>query len=150
MPQTTAALAMVNAKIEFSVNGSSWTDISGSANSIEPAEQSGASGEAFTFQGETGVVTAGKTEPVELVVKVLYTETTGESHKVVRAQWQTSGRAGYLRWSPRGGTTGQAQFTTAAGVLTGFTWPGGSADDGKPVMTGFKLKVPSITESTVA
>jgi hypothetical protein len=150
MAQTTTAISAVNAKIEFSADGSSWTDISGSSNSIEPAEQSGASGEAYTFSGNKAVVTAGKTEPVELVVKVLYTPTNGEAFKVVRAQFQVTGRRGYLRWSPAGGASGTEQFTTDAGVLTGLTWPGASADDGKPVPAGFKLKVPDITPSTVA
>lgn len=150
MAQTTAALPMTNAKLEFSANGSSYTDISGSSNSIEPAEQSGASGEAYTYSGDTAIVTAGKTEPVEIVVKILFTPTAGEAFEVVRAQFQASGRAGYLRWSPQGGSTGNKQYTTAAGVLTAFTWPGGAAEDGKPIMCGFKLKVSSITPSTVA
>lgn len=150
MAQTTTALPMTNAKLEFSADGSSWTDISGSSNSLESPEQSGAAGEAYTFTGNTAVVTAGKTEPVEITAKILFTPTAGEAFAVVRAQWQTAGRAGYLRWSPQGGTTGNKQYTTSAGVLTGFTWPGGAADDAKPIPCGFKLKAPSIVESTVA
>lgn len=150
MAQTTGAVSAVSAKVEFSANGSSWTDISGSASVVEAPDQSGMSGETYTFTGETAIVTAGKTEPVEITVKIVYTETSGEAFETVRAQWQTAGRAGYLRWSPRGGTTGQFQYTTAAGVLTGFTWPLSDAGDGKPVPCGFKLKVPSITKSTVA
>src|SRR6266540_5108026 len=124
MAQTTGAVAGVAAKVEFSVNGSAWTDISGSSNSIDPGEQSGQSGEAYTFTGQdAAAITAGKSEPIEIDVKIVYTETAGEAFEVVRAQFQVSGRAGYLRWSPRGGTTGQSQYTTGAGVLTGLKWP---------------------------
>lgn len=150
MAQTTGAVPGVNCKVEFSVNGSAWTDISGSTSVVEAPDQSGMSGEAYTFTGETAVVTAGKTEPAEITVKIVYSETAGEAFEVVRAQFQVAGRAGYLRWSPRGGTTGQFQYTTAAGVLTALTWPGTDAGDGKPIACGFKLKVPSITKSVVA
>ena len=149
MAQTTGGASGVGAKVEFSVNGSSWTDISGSANAVDPGDQSGMSGETYTFSGDEAVVTAGKTEPAEIDVKIVYTETAGEAFKVVRAQWQTTGRAGYLRWSPNGGSTGQEQYTTSAGVLISFTWPGVDAGDGKPIMAGFKLKTPKITESTI-
>lgn len=149
MAQSTGGTAGVNAKVEFSVNGSSWTDISGSSSSVDPGEQPGMSGEAYTFSGDNAVVTAGKNEPIEIDVKILYTETAGEAFEVVRAQFQTTGRAAYLRWSPKGGTTGQFLFTSAAGVLTGISWPPSDAGDGKPIMAGFKIKVPSITKSVL-
>lgn len=150
MAQTTGATAGVNAKVEFSVNGSAWTDLSGSASALDPGEQSGMSGEVYVFTGETAAaVTAGKTEPAEITIKVAYTETAGESFEVVRAQFQVAGRAAYIRWSPKGGTTGQFLFTSGLGVLTGLTWPPVDAGDGKPIMAGFKIKVPSITKSVL-
>ena len=149
MAQTTGAVAGVGAKVEFSVNGSSWTDISGSANAVDPGDQSGMSGETYTFTGNDAIITAGKNEPIEIDVKIVYTETAGEAFEIVRAQWQTTGRAGYLRWSPRGGSTGQALYTSGAGVLTSFKWPPSDAEDGKPIMAGFKLKVSTITKSTL-
>jgi hypothetical protein len=137
-------------KVEFSVNGSSWTDISGSSNSVDPGEQSGQSGEVYTFTGQDpAAITAGKSEPIEIDVKIVYTETAGEAFEVVRAQFQVTGRAGYLRWSPRGGTTGQSSYVTGAGVLTGLKWPAADAEDAKPIMAGFKLKVAVITKSTL-
>lgn len=150
MAQTTGAVPGVNCKVEFSADGSAWTDISGSTSVVESPEQSGMSGEAYTFSGDNPIVTAGKKEPIEITVKIIYTETAGEAFKVVRTQWQTSGRVGYLRWSPRGGSSGQEQNTTGVGVLTAFTWPGTDAGDGKPIACGFKLKAPLITPSTVA
>lgn len=150
MAQTTGAVSGSGAKVEFSTNGSSWTDISGSASSVDPGSQSGMAGEIYTFAGDNAIITAGKNEPIELDVKIVYSETAGEAFEVVRAQWQTSGRAGYLRWSPRGGTTGQFQYTTGAGVLVAFSWPPATAEDGKPIMCGFKLRVAAITKATVA
>jgi hypothetical protein len=150
MAQTTTALSAVNAKIEFSSNGSSWTDISGSSNSIDPGEQTRQSGEVYTFSGDTAVITAGKREPMELEAKILFTPTAGEAWETARAAFETAGGAGYLRWSPQGGTTGNKQYTTPAGVLTGLSYPPAAADDAKPVMVGLKLKVAYVTESTVA
>ncbi len=150
MAQTTGATAGVNAKVEFSVNGSSWTDISGSANAVDPGEQTGQSGEAYTFTGQdAAAITAGKSEPIEIDVKIVYTETAGEAFEVVRAQFQVLGRAGYLRWSPKGGSSTQFMYTTGAGVLTGLKWPPADAEDAKPIMAGFKIKVAAITKSVL-
>lgn len=150
MPQTTTALSAVDAKIEFSTDGTTWIDISGSSNSIEPGEQSRQSGEVYTFQGDTAIITAGKREPLEIEVKVVFTPTAGEAWATVRPAFEAAGGKGYLRWSPQGGSTGQKQYTTDAGVLTSLTYPPAVADDANPIMTGFKLKTPKVTESTIA
>jgi|FLYN01.1.fsa_nt_gi hypothetical protein len=149
MPQTTDAISARNVKIEFSTNGTSWTDISGSANAIDSTEQPRMSGESYTASGDTAIVTGGKREPIELEIKIVYTETAGEAFEVVRAAHDSDG-VGYLRWSPKGGTTGQKQYTTGKGVITGFTYPPIDTSSGDPILGGFKLKVPSITPSTIA
>lgn len=149
MAQTTGGTSGVAAKVEVSANGSSWTDISGSTSVLDPGEQAGATGDAYTFSGDTAIVTAGKTEPLEITVQGVYTETAGEGFEVVRAQFQTSARVLYVRWSPKGGTTGQFLHTAAAGVISGLTWPKVDTGDGKPVPWAFKVRTPSITKSTL-
>lgn len=149
MPQTTTALSSVNGKLEFSSTGSTWVDISGSSNSVEPGDQTRQSGEIYTLSGDTAIITAGKREPIELQVKVLFTPTSGEAWETVRPAFEAASGAGYLRWSPQGGATGTKQFTTDAGILTSLTYPPSMADEAKPVMVGFKLKTPKVTESTL-
>lgn len=148
--QTANYMPMSNAKIEISANGSTWTDISGETNTVDPGDQSRTNGEMYTVAGDTAVVTAGKREPLEITVKVIYTEATGEAFEVVRAIHETAGGVCYLRYAPKGGATGDAQYTSAKGVLIALTYPSTDAGDGKPVMAGFKVKTPSLTRALIA
>lgn len=149
MAQTTGALSWRNSKVEYSTNGSSWTDMSGFENAIEGAEQARMTGEAYTSDGDTAAITRGKREPMELTVTYLYTEGGAEPFEVIRALFE-AGSDLYLRWSPRGGSSGQFQYTTPAGVISNFIYPQGEAGSADPVPGGFTLKVPYITKSVVA
>ena len=91
MAQTVVGMSGVNALLQVSADGSTWTDISGSANQVSATEQTRMSGEAYTFEGDYAVVTAGKREPVELAVRVLYTEEAAESFETVRADGEATG-----------------------------------------------------------
>jgi hypothetical protein len=149
MTQTVDALSGTNLLIEVSADNTTWTDISGASNSIEPGDQTRQTGVVFTFSGDTAIITSGKREPMDITVKAVYTETTGEAFEVVRAIHEGTGEI-YIRWAPRGGTTGDAQYTSAKGVLSAFTYPGSAADDAKPIMAGFKVKVPKVTRALIA
>lgn len=149
MAQTTAAQSGVDCLVEFSTNGSDWTDISGSIKMVDAGEQSRQSGEDYTLNGDYALVTGGKFDPVEVSATGLWTPTAGEAFAVVHAAWTAKSPA-YLRWSPQGGNSGHKRYTTNAGVLTGFVWPKGDATDAKPIPCGFKLKTPKITESTIS
>lgn len=148
MAQTTSVYSMTDGVIEFSTNGSSWTDISGSMNGVEAPEQTRMSGEDYTVSGDKAIVTSGKLEPAEVAAKIVYSETAGEAFEVIRAAWETPGQKVYLRWG-RGGS-GSYRYTTDAGVLTSFTYPPLSAPDAKPKVLGIKVKTPGITKSVVS
>lgn len=148
MAQTTSALAMVDGTIEVSTNGSVWTDISGSSSTVEPGDQTRQSGEAYTVQGDTAIITGGKREPIELEIKIVYTETSGEAFETLRVIHETPGGAIYVRYT-RGGT-GAFMYTSDKGVLTSFVYPPIVADDAKPKLLGIKVKAPKITKSVVA
>lgn len=149
MAQTTGALSCVNGKIEFSTNGSSWTDISGFANSLEPSGGNRQTGEMYTLSGDTAVITSGKREPIELEVKILYTEGGSDAFEVVRAAYE-AGTRGYLRWSPDTGAAGDFLFTSDSGPISEFAYPPAMAEEAGPVAISFKLRVPKVTKSVIA
>lgn len=139
----------VNAEIEFSTDGSTWQDYSGFANSVEVSGGDRNSGEVFTAEGDTPIIGAGKRTPIEVKVKVVYTEGTSDPFEDLRAQYETAGGGDvYLRFTPRGATVGNFTFTTGKGILTGFSYPAGPVEPGDPITLEFTLKVPSITKST--
>lgn len=148
MAQTTTAQSGVAGLVEFSTNGSSWTDISGSISSVDPGEQAKDAGEEYTLTGDYAVLGEGKFKPIDVTAKGVWTPTSGEAWAVVVAAWAAKGKV-YLRWSPQGGASGTKRYTTDAGYMTSLMWPKTDANDAKPIPCGFKLKTPKITESTI-
>lgn len=149
MAQTTSALSAKSAKVEISTNGSSWTDISGVASAVEPGTATRQSGEAYTFDGDTAIITGGKREPVELEVKIVYTEGASDGFEVVRAAFE-AGTALYVRYSPKGGTTGNFMFTSDSGLVVDFNYPTIDAEEAAPILTDFTVKTAKVTKSVVA
>lgn len=149
MAQTTDAVSFRNCKIEMSTNGSTWTNISGFANSISVEGGERNIGEFFTFDGDTPILTAGKRGAFDLTAKVVYTEGASDPYEVFRAAYEAATDF-YLRWSPKGGTSGQFMFTTGKGIITTPAYPGGEASSPDAIAFEFKIKVLTITKSVVA
>jgi len=151
MAQTTGGISMVANYVAISSNGSSFTDVSGEANAIESPELARAAGELFTFDGDTPIVKAGKLAAVDVTVKLVYSELTASAFETLRGYLQTAGgQATYVRWAPKGNTTGNFQFTTGASVITKMNLPGGEAESGEPVAVSFTVHAPSVTKAVVA
>ena len=69
----------------------------------------------------------------------------------MRAEFEADdGDALYVRWSPAGGSGGDAQYDTGAGEIVSFQYPPADAASGDPIMTSFTVKTASLTRSTVA
>lgn len=149
MAQTTGGVSFVNCKVEFSVNGSAWTDVSGMASTVDVGGGVRATGEAYTFDGSFAIVRRGKAEPFEITVESIYTEAAGEAYAIAKAAFE-GGSDLYIRWSPKGGTSGQKMFTSSVGIVTDPPYPKGEAGSGDPVLITTKIKCTQITESTVA
>lgn len=156
MAQTTGAISVADAQIEVSTDGATWYDVSGSTNSIGSTEQSGQIHRENTLDGQDPIIKAGNKDPLALQVRVIYTETAGEAWERVRAQWETSGRELYFRYSPGGGDSGDKLYTSAnsdgsttAGVLSAFQYPEVPADGGIG-MGGFTVEVPALAQSTIS
>lgn len=151
MAQTTDQVPLACGKLEISDDNVNWDDISGESQSLEGTEQARMSGEAYTLDGDTAILAAGKREPLELEVTIVYTETDAEAYETVRKLFEEAcGGDIYLRWSPRGGDAGEEQLTTGKGIITSFTYPPMDASSGGPIMAGFTMRVGSVTTAIVA
>lgn len=148
MAQTTDAISMANAKVEVSTDGSTYTDISGFAAQVEVSGGDRQAGDSYTYDGDTAIITIGKREPIDITVNVVYTEGSSDPFEAVRAQYE-AGSDLYVRWSPKGGSTGDKQYT-ANGPVTSFAYPAGEAGSGDAVLCQFTVHVASISVSAVA
>lgn len=148
MAQTTGAISFKANKLEVSTDNTNWNDISGFSNEIEPDGGDRESGEGYTYDGDTAILTLGKRGPFNLKVKVVYTEGASDPQEVVRAAYE-SGSPLYLRWSPKGGLSGNFRYTTDAGFVISAPYPGGSAKSADPVMTQFTLKCAKVSKTVV-
>lgn len=148
MAQTTGAMSSRAAVLELSTNGSVWTDHSGLATNVEDTTQTRISGEAYTFDGDTAIIKAGKREPAEIKVSVVYTEGAAEATEVVRAAFEGATDL-YLRWAPKGATTGNFRYTTSAGIVIEYNYPPIEAESGDPILTEFTLRAASVTKAVI-
>lgn len=156
MAQTTNAISQAGFKVEVSSDGSSWTDVSGASGTVQLSGGDVKVGSQHTADGSQAiVVTSNKTEPIEVTIKTLYTETAGEAWKVVKAAYDAANKVIYLRWSPKGGGAGSARFTTAAGgvaaaaPLTSCLPPDLDAAGEDPAMFEFSVMAAGLLEDTV-
>lgn len=159
MAQTTGGMSAVVADVEYSTNGTAWTSLSGSTIAVEGVEQTRMHGEAYTFDGDSPIITKGKREPMEITFRYIYTETAGEAFETIRAAWEADGGTDlYFRWSPKGiGASGRFVFTTCNGAgaaaavpIIGFIYPELMADEGGPLVGEWTIKCAQIIKTTTA
>ena len=156
MAQTTGAMNTVDAQIEISANGTTWYDISGSTNKLEAPTQTADTGSAATLDGQYKLTKAGKLNPMELSLMILYTEVADEAFRLLETQWALAGRPLYVRWIPSRGTgnfvyshdAGLGKNNPAAGIITQLTLPGADAETASPTLLAFRVLVTRILRST--
>ena len=157
MAQTTGAEARAGYKIEASVNGSSWTDISGQSNTVTVDGGDQITGEQNTADGQAPVVSpSNKVEASTVTVSCLYTETAGEAWRVVRDRYIGTDKTIYLRYSPKGGATAERRYvcandanTAVAVPIKSCPLPAGDASSGDPLMFEFVVVTPRLFEEAV-
>ena len=151
MAQTTGQVPLACGQVEVSTDGSNWTDISGSAQSVSGTEQPRNVGEGYTLDGDAAVLAAGKLQPMDVVIQIIYTESDTEAYDIARAVHETAcGAAYYIRWSPGGGDVGDDRITSGAGLVSNFQYPPMDAAAGGPIITSYTVRVPSVSVSTIA
>jgi hypothetical protein len=151
VPQTTTAINVVDAVVELSTNGTSWTNVSGSTNKVEISPQTADSGMAASLEGQYKIVRAGKYNPVDITVTILFTETAAEAYAILHGQKEVAGRPLYLRYTP-GGYDGVYRWYTAdsngakaAARIVEFPYPGADAENAGPHLVVFKLQAITLT-----
>lgn len=157
MAQTTGAIARSGFKVEVSVDASTWTDISGAATNVTNDGGDALTGDQMTAEGMYAIVTAGnKTEPRNITISAVYTETAGESWKVVYARFVGTDKRIAVRWSPAGGKTGDQRLGTSIDALgadivpiVSCTLPELDASSGDPALFEFVVRTPAIYSETV-
>ena len=148
MAQTTGAMSGSAATISYQSGGTgTYTDISGSSQSVDVVTLTKMTGEAYTFDGNYAVLTVGKNEPSEVVVNVLYTDTTTEAYQVMLTAFE-NGTLISLKWVPNGAVAGADTYTTSAGQITAVDLPAIDASSAGPIMASFTLRCASITHTT--
>jgi hypothetical protein len=148
MAQTTTALSGAAGTLSVRINNTgSFTDISGSSQSIDTVTMTRITGEAYTLEGTYAVLTFGKTEPSEVKVNILYTDTPAEGYQTLLAAWQ-SDHVVEVKWIPGGAVVGADTYTTSAGKITAADLPALDASSAGPIMCSFTVRVASITHAT--
>jgi hypothetical protein len=140
---------MKNCKVEISTNGSTWTDVGGFSNTIEVDGGDRETEGTSTFDGDTKIVTAGKRNPLTVKLKVVYTEGVSDPVEVARAAYENATPL-YIRWSPKGGTTGNFQYYTDAGFVKNPVLPAGDSSSAEAVLVEINLETPKYTKILAA
>lgn len=133
--------------IEIGTNGTTWQDLSGYANKIDVSKGEREVGETFTFDGDTPLITTGKRKALEVKTSVLYTEGATEGMAVVQSAYE-AGTLLYLRYTPKGKTTGTKVYSFTAGYVTTPPYVSADVGDAKAMAFEFTLIVPNAGTST--
>lgn len=148
MAQTTGAMSFAVHEVGISANGSAWTDISGYSASVAVDGGDRMTGEDYTGEGDTAILTYGKREPLEITVKVVFTDGVSDPAETVRAAYEGN-TAMYVRYSPQG-QIGDFLYTSSEGRVINHTYPQGEAGSADPVMLEFTVRCATLTKSVLA
>lgn len=132
---TTGAITSADYKIEYSANGSTgWADWSSFITQITPTDGDVATVLLRTFTDNVPDILYGKTNTMKATLKVVYTEASAEPGDILYTA-QSSKVAIYLRVSPKGGQTGEQQFSSSAMfVKSGAVFPPAATAEGSEVL----------------
>ena len=141
------AYTMKNCKVEFSTNNSTWTDVTSDSNSVTMSgfdletESTGIFGDAKKTQSVGGYAIG------TVTIRAMYAETTSSAWGLAHSAYVN--RTGlYVRWSPRGGSTGQYRYTSDLGYVKSPVWPTGE-DGAAAIMPEIVLETPFVTQATI-
>jgi hypothetical protein len=148
MAQTTSATSAKDAYVEFSTNGSSWTNCSGTANMISPGGGERKTEETDTFEGDTPIITRGKRGGQKTKFRAVYTEGASEISVIARTAY-LNGTDFYLRWAPKGNTAGNIRYTTSAGTVLGGVFPEVDATKAEALIVEVELHYAELTPAAI-
>lgn len=148
MAQTTKAMSGAAFSISMQTGGTgTYTDISGSSQSIDMPELERLTGTAYTPDEDTPIVVFGKQKEFDLKVNVVYTEETAEAYHVLYDAW-TAKNLVSIKWVPQGSVVGADSYTTDATQIYKMQLPNGDASNSDVIICSFTLKCKSVTRTT--
>lgn len=149
MAQTTGAKTMRDVAIDWSTNSSVWNNIDGTTNSVTPSGGDRMMGEVYTADGDTAILGAGKREPIDVEINIVYSEVTTESFLKLEPIY-TAGTPIRIRYAPAGGATGDYRYTSATGYISSFAYPGGEVETGDPIVCSMTVRTPALVPAAIS
>lgn len=139
------AITFKNCEVEFSTNGTTWTAVNAEATAVEVGDASRMTSDVYAFDADTALVLSGKREPVDVTLRLLYTD--ADPFDTLLSEFVNANTL-YIRWSPNGDNSGNKQYT-ASGPITTITFPQGEASSADPVAVSVTIRAAEITQTTV-
>jgi len=147
--QTTGGMSFAGVEFFYQVEGdASETEASGFMTTVDVSGYERQVGEAYTASGDTAILTAGKTSPIEVTAKSIYTEGATDPTKDLWDAKDAKARVKFI-WYPQGKTAGNMKWETDYGYLSSVTPPGGDVSSADALLTEMVLKSPKVTPSVV-
>lgn len=143
MAQVTDHITLRNAKVELSLDGSTWIDISGEANSVEPAGGKRKIAELEPVLSSRPVLFVGQAEAVDLKIKVVWREAPAAASAALYLAYEQRTPV-FLRYAPKG-VGASIRYRTGPAFVVRQPLPGGTVDDGRPLLVEIQLKAEYVT-----
>jgi hypothetical protein len=146
MTQTTGATTFRNVKVEFSSDGSTWIDISGSTSAVGVNGGERPVVEFKPLFSDTKKAMVGARERLTITVKSVYSENPTEAFALMDAAYRAKSQV-YLRWSPRN-VAGAKRFNAVNAYIKKPSYPGGEVSEPKPLAVEYEFTAESLYEDT--
>lgn len=148
--QTTGAMSAVDMYVGLSADGTTWVDVSGTANSVQVSGGERVTGAAYTFVGDGPIIKSGKKGPITITARAVYDENSLNFYQKVLTAYDTAGGgACYIRWSPGGGDSGDFGYSSSVGVVKSCVYPSGDVTSGDPILCEVVIECATVTKSTI-
>lgn len=145
-----AGITFRNAKIEVTVDGgTTWTNVSGQTNSLTVSGGDREIGTFFDAANDTPTLGAGKRSELTLQLRVKYSEADSEAQGILQSAYENATETA-VRYSPKGGLSGDRLYTSDAGFVKNPLYPGQEVQSGDPLRHEIDIVVPKLTKSLVA
>lgn len=149
--QSTGAMSPVDVYVAFSADGSTWVDVSGTANSVQVSGGERVTGAAYTFAGDTPILKRGKKGPITITCRAVYDENATNAFQKALTSYDTAGGGDfYVRWSPGGGDAGDFGYTSSVGTVKSCVYPSADvAASGDPILFEIVVECGTVLKSTI-
>lgn len=150
MAQATGVPNFVEAKVEYSTDGSAWTDISGYCAGVSTEGGDRQTGEGYTFDGDEPIVGVGKKTPTIVEIRVMYTETDEDPFDKAFEAFDASPPTQFqIRWWPtEGDAAGEFGYYTAADSrVINRPLPQGTPEDAGPIEITVRVRTSNVVRT---